>query len=183
VLISERRGPLLLWERRVGILVVLLVAAWGLVLGPALLQSVGNSPMDTERMFRRSLRALGGRGRGSSVLGGRSILVPPKAPYPLQEGVVGRRRQQSIASRTAAERRRRNLTYLAVFIIATFLLGVFPPLRFLLVVNLVADVMLIVYLGLALYLAVWPPASERDGSVPAPVEELPASQPAADGTL
>ncbi len=168
-----------------GILVVLLVAAWGLVLGPALLQSVGNSPMDTERMFRRSLRALGGRGAAKqSVLGGRSILVPPKAPYPLQEGMVGRRRPQTPASRTASERRRRNLTYLAVFIIATFLLGVFPPLRFLLVVNLIADVMLIVYLGLALYLAVWPPASERDAIAPPPaVTEIPESQPAADGTL
>jgi hypothetical protein len=96
-----------------------------------------------------------------------------------------RGRQQTRASRSAAERRRRNLTYLAVFIITTFLLGVFPPLRFLLVVNLVADVMLIVYLGLALYLAVWPPASERgDGYEPAgPVSsEVPAPQ-AAEGGL
>ncbi|MEX0875798.1 MAG: hypothetical protein WD646_00475 [Actinomycetota bacterium] len=136
-------------------------------------------------MFRRSLRALGGRGSRQGVLGGRSILVPPKAPYPMQGGMAPRGRQQTRASRSAAERRRRNLTYLAVFIITTFLLGVFPPLRFLLVVNLVADVMLIVYLGLALYLAVWPPASERSDHLgpPEPIAtDVPAPQ-AAEGGL
>ena len=138
---------------------VLLVAAWGLVLGPALLQSVGNSPVDSERVFRRSLSALGGpkRPRRQPVLGGRSILVPPKSPYPLSGPVqqFGPQRRRKVRS-SAALRRRRNLTNLAIFIIVTFVLGIFPPLRFMLVVNLVADVALILYLGLAMYLAIWP---------------------------
>jgi hypothetical protein len=92
------------------------------------------------------------------VLGGRSILVPQKTDYPL--GVSGGPGRQLRSS--AAERRRRNLTYLAIFIIATFLIGLIPQLRFLLIVNLVADVLLIVYLGLAFYLAVWPPSAERN---------------------
>jgi len=144
----------------VGILVVLLVAAWGLVLGPALLQSVGNSPMDTERVFKRSLSALGRKQR-QPVLGGRSILVPPKSPYPLSGGVQFGRPPRM--SRTAAMRRRKNLTNLAVFIIATFLLGFIPPLHFMLFINLIADVALILYIGLALYMAIWPPP-EREAS-------------------
>ena len=154
-----------------GILVVLLVAAWGLILGPALLQSWGSSPLDTERVFRRSLRALGKRPR-QPVLGGRSILVPPKSPYPLsgRPATLGARPPR--ASSSAAQRRRRNLTNLALFIIVTFLLGLVPPLRFLLVINLVADVLLILYLALAAYLAAWPPPAERE-AVPVPAEALP----------
>ena len=80
-------------------------------------------------------------------------------------------------SRTAAARRRRNLTNLAIFIIVTFLLGVFPPLRFFLWLNLVADAALILYLGLALYLAIWPPP-ERE---PMPmVHDMPPAAAAGD---
>jgi predicted MFS family arabinose efflux permease len=93
------------------------------------------------------------------VLGGRSILVPQKTDYPLGGVASGPMRQ---LRSSAAERRRRNLTYLAIFIIATFLIGLVPQLRFLLIVNLVADLLLIVYLGLAFYLAVWPPTAERN---------------------
>lgn len=162
VLGSERRCPRLLWERLVGILVVLLVAAWGLVLGPALIQSA-NSPINTERMFRRSLSALAGRRRGPNVLGGRNILVPPKPVYPIQGGRVTPLGSPARGGRpTAADRRRRNLTYLAVFIIVSFVLGLLvQPLRFLLVLNLVADVLLIAYLGAVVYLVVWPPQGER----------------------
>ncbi len=161
-----------------GILVVLLVAAWGLVLGPALLQSVGNSPVDSERVFKRSLSALGRKQR-QPVLGGRSILVPPKSPYPLSGGPVPFAKAQRVtSSRSAAMRRRRNLTNLAVFIIATFLLGFIPPLHFMLFINLVADVALIAYLGLALYMAIWPPP-ERE-AVPAPAHE-PPQRAVADG--
>jgi hypothetical protein len=73
---------------------------------------------------------------------------------PLGSPVGGRRP-------TAAARRRKNLTYLASFIVGTFLLGLLPPLRFLLIFNLIADVMLIAYLGLAVYMTVWPPERER----------------------
>ncbi len=152
-----------------GILVLLLVAAWGLVLGPALLQSA-SSPIDTERMFRRSLRALGGKRSRPTGLGGRNILVPPKPSYPLRGGELtplGRPVRGGGRS-TAAERRRKNLTYLAVFNIVTFLIGLLPPLRFLLVPHLIGDVLLILYLGLAVYMTVWPPQSER--SVPPPVD-------------
>ncbi len=161
-----------------GILVVLLVAAWGLVLGPALLQSVGNSPVDSERVFRRGLSALGRRQR-QPVLGGRSILVPPKSPYPLQRGPVqfGQGAPVRSAARTAAARRRRNLTNLAIFIIATFVLGMVPPLRFLLWLNLVADIALILYLGLALFMAVWP-GPEKE-SVPVMQQEAPPQAAAA----
>lgn len=112
-------------------------------------------------MFQRTLRALSRRPTGS-VLGGRSILVPPKTPYPYGTGPGAPHESGRSLRSSAAERRRRNLTYLAIFIIATFLLGLIPALRFLLVVNLVADVLLILYLGAALYLAVWPPPSERE---------------------
>jgi hypothetical protein len=151
----------LCWERFVGILVVLLVAAWGLVLGPALLQSA-NSPITTERMFRRSLRALGGNRAKPPALGGRNILVPPKPAYPLHgEALTPLGRPVRVRSK-AAERRRRSITYLAVFIIATFVLGfLVQPLRFLLVINLFADLLLVAYLGLAMYLSVWPPQGER----------------------
>ena len=133
-----------------GILVVLLVAAWGLVLGPALLRNTQDpSPLDTEKMFRRALRALGGSRRSSDdVVGGRNVLVPRKAEYP-----VGRTGFGAYARPTAAERRKRNLTNLAIFIIVTFLLGLIPALRFLLVLNLIADVLLIAYLGAAMYFA------------------------------
>jgi hypothetical protein len=94
------------------------------------------------------------------MLGARSVLVPPKSPYPLQmdPGSIGKpMRTRS----SAAEKRRKNLTYLAIFIIGTFVLGLVPSLRFLLVFNIIADVLLVLYLGLALYIAVWPPPSER----------------------
>jgi hypothetical protein len=165
----------------VGILVVLLVAAWGLVLGPALLQSA-NSPLHTERMFRRSLNVLGGRRRGQSALGGRQILVPPKPVYPVPGGRLTPLGSPIRTGRpTAAERRRRNLTYLAVFIIATFLLGILPPLRFLLVFNLIADVMLILYLGLAVYMTAWAPQGDR-APLP-PVDPALAPQRVAEGGL
>lgn len=155
-----------------GILVVLLVATWVLVLGPAVLQSVGgSSPLDTERMFQRTLRALGRRPT-RSVLGGRSILVPPKTPYPHGSPPAGYEPGR-LRYPSAAERRRRNLTYLAVFIIATFLLGLVPALRFLLVANLVADVLLILYLAAVLFLAVWPPKSERLAPPPLAKESAP----------
>jgi hypothetical protein len=152
----------------VGILVVLLVAAWGLVLGPAVLQSVGaTAPVQTERMFRRAMRAMGRR-QGPSMLGARSILVPRKPDYPAGTvDTVGGRPIRPLRP-TAAERRRKNLTYLAIFIISTFVMGLIPGLRFLLVINVIADVLLVLYLGAAFYLAVWPPASERD--LP-PIEE------------
>ncbi len=163
-----------------GILVVLLVAAWGLVLGPALLQSA-NSPMNTERMFRRSLRALGGRRTRPPVLGGRNILVPPKPAYPLHGGALTPLGQPLRPGRlTAAERRRRNLTFLAVFIIATFAIGLVPQLRFVLIFNLIADVCLILYLGLAVYLSVWPPQSERSERRPQ-LDPALATQRAAEG--
>jgi hypothetical protein len=153
----------------VGILVVLLVIAWGLVLAPALVQGVASSPLHTERMFRKSIRALGRRPRPAG-LGGRSILVPPKSSYPLAQahGIASEEapRGRSPQAKAAAERRRRNLTYLAVFIIATFALGLLPPLRFLLVLNLIADVLLILYLGLVAYMSMRPPASERAQAVP-----------------
>lgn len=179
VLTSERCCPRLLWELLVGILVVLLVAAWGLVLGPALIQSA-NSPINTERMFRRSLSALAGRRRGPNVLGGRNILVPPKPVYPIQGGRTLTPLGTPARGPTAADRRRRNLTYLAVFIIVTFVLGLFvQPLRFLLVLNLVADVLLIAYLGAVVYLVVWPPQGER--TVPVGAEGQLQPQRVAEG--
>lgn len=153
-----------------GILVVLLVAAWALVLGPALLQSA-SSPVDTERMFRRSLRALGGKRRAPVSMGARTILVPPKPTYP----VHGQRLTplgRPVSSRsTASARRRRNLTYLAAFNIVTFLIGLAPPMRFLLVPHLIGDVLLILYLALAAYMTAWPPTSERTAH--RPVEMFP----------
>lgn len=107
-------------------------------------------------------------------MGGRNILVPPKPSYPMPGerltalGTPARGRRSS-----AAERRRRNLTHLAVFIIVTFVIGIaVPPLRFLLVLNLIADVLLIAYLGLVVYLVVWPPSGERAIVTTAPDPQL-----------
>lgn len=115
------------------------------------------------------MRAMGKRPR-YGALGGRSILVPSKAPYPLQ--AMGGRPDMRLTpgSRTAAERRRRNLANLAIFVIATFVLAWVPGLRFLLVVNLIADVLLVLYLGAAVFLVVWP----RAGREAMPVLEDPA---------
>lgn len=82
------------------------------------------------------------------------------------------------SSRSAAERRRRNLANLAIFVIASFVLAWVPGLRFLLVVNLIADVLLVLYLAAAVFLVVWPRASEREAL---PVLEDPAHQRAAEG--
>jgi hypothetical protein len=160
----------------VGILVVLLVAAWGLVLGPPLLQTLSNSPLDTERMFKKSMRAMGRRTR-YGALSGRNILVPAKASYPLQPMVGGTGPRLSRGLRTAAERRRRNLANLAIFVIGSFVLAWVPGLRFLLVVNLIADVLLVLYLAAAVFMVVWPRASDRDAL---PVLDDPAHQ-AAEG--
>lgn len=115
------------------------------------------------------MRAMGKRPR-YGALGGRSILVPSKAPYPLQAMGSSPGVHVSPGSRTAAERRRRNLANLAIFVIATFVLAWVPGLRFLLVVNLIADVLLVLYLGAAVFLVVWP----RAGRETLPVLEDPA---------
>lgn len=102
-------------------------------------------------MFRRALRALGSKGDGDAVLGARRVLVLRKAEYPPRSQSV---RSEDGAPRrraTAADRRRRNLTALAVFIIVTFFGGLIGELRFLLVANLVACILLIAYLGAAIY--------------------------------
>ena len=101
------------------------------------------------------------------MLGGRNILVPPKPAYPLAgQALTPLGRPMRGGRSSAAERRRKNLTYLAVFNIVTFLIGLLPPLRFLLVPHLVGDVLLILYLGLAVYMTVWPPARERPAAAP-----------------
>jgi hypothetical protein len=111
------------------------------------------------------------------MVGARSILVPRKTDYPAgQVDTVGGRPIRPLRA-TAAERRRKNLTYLAIFIIVTFVTGLIPGLHFLLFVNVIADVLLVLYLGAAFYLAVWPPRSERD-ELP-PIEETIPPQAAA----
>lgn len=141
-----------------GILVlVLLVAAWGLVLGPALLRNTQDpSPLRTEMNFRRALKALGTSKRPRDRVGGRWVLVPRTPEYAPEASM------RSGGHMTAADRRRRNLTILAGFIVVTFLLGLIPALRFLLVLNLVADVLLIAYLVAAMVYAARPPSPRRD---------------------
>lgn len=167
-----------------GILVlVLLVAAWGLVLGPALLRTTQEpSPLRTEKMFRRALSALGGprRPRGDAP-GGRWVLVPPSSDYPRKRMMAGGPAPGGPRKgMSAADRRRRNLTFLAGFIIVTFLLGLIPALKFLLVVNVIADVLLITYLVAAIVFAARPVPPQR-----ARVESFPDVSPpeAAGGGL
>ncbi len=117
------------------------------------------------------MRAMGKRPR-YGALGGRSILVPSKAPYPMPAMAGGPGMRLTPGARTAAERRRRNLANLAIFVIATFVLAWVPGLRFLLVVNLIADVLLVLYLAAAVFLVVWP----RAGREAMPVLEDPAHQ-------
>ena len=106
-------------------------------------------------------------------MGARSILVPPKPVYPLQgQAVTPLGRPVASGRSAAAERRRRNLTYLAVFNIVTFLIGLIPQMRWLLVPHLLGDVLLILYLGLAAYMTAWPPARERR-QVPPAAEIIP----------
>ncbi len=95
-------------------------------------------------------------------MGGRNILVPPKPVYPMSgQTLTPLGRPVAGGRSSAAERRRRNLTYLAVFNIVTFVIGLLPPTRFLLIPHLIGDVLLILYLGLAVYMTAWPPQSER----------------------
>ncbi|MGH2760972.1 MAG: hypothetical protein ACRDKJ_15610 [Actinomycetota bacterium] len=124
-------------------------------------------------MFRRTMKAMGRRPR-YGALGGRSILVPAKAPYPLRPMLGPGGMPGSVSSRTAAERRRRNLAHLAIIVIATFVLAWVPGLRFLLVLNLIADLLLVLYLAAAVFLVVWPRADKE----PLPVIEDPAHQAA-----
>lgn len=130
--------------------------------------------METEKVFRRALRALGGPRRPRSDLGGRWVLVPPSPEYPILPRRSDGRRP------TAAERRNRNLTYLAGFIVVTFLLGLLlRPLRFLLVANVVADLLLVAYILAAVFVAARPPKrSGRPG--PAGARPTPESAPAPD---
>ncbi len=132
--------------------------------------------MKTEKMFSRALRALGAqRGSRESVLGGRRILVPRQSDYPAAPGSPMPQRETGKPS--AAERRRRNLAVLAAVIIVTFLLGLIPALRFLLVINLIADVLLIAYLVAAMVYAARPVQPQaRRGS-----EERQASPPEVAG--
>lgn len=122
------------------------------------------------------MRAMGKRSR-YGALGGRSILVPSKAPYPMRTLVGAPDPRLTPAARSAAERRRRNLANLAIFVIATFVLAWVPGLRFLLVVNLIADVLLVLYLTAAVFLVVWP----RAGREQPPVLDEPAPQRAVEG--
>jgi hypothetical protein len=87
--------------------------------------------------------------------------VPAKSPYPLRATLGPTGLPLRPRGRTAAERRRRNLANLAIFVIATFGLSWVPGLRFLLVVNLIADVLLVLYLAAAVFLVVWP-REDRD---------------------
>ncbi len=165
-----------------GILVlVLLVAAWGLVLGPALLKySTDPSPLRTEMMFQRTLKALGGPRSPSAS--GRIILAPRTADYPVQpltSRTTTTTPRANAHRETAADRRRRNLSALSGFIIVTFLLGwLIQPLRFLLVINFIADLLLLAYLAAAAYVANWPVTSASP--TPRPATQL--HQPKAAGS-
>lgn len=117
-----------------------------------------------------------GRRPRYGALSGRSILVPAKAPYPLQPVLGPGGVPHSPSFRTAAARRRRNLAHLAIIVIATFVLAWVPGLRFLLVINLIADLLLVLYLAAAVFLVVWP-KGERDAL---PVIEDPAHHQAVE---
>jgi hypothetical protein len=105
-------------------------------------------------------------------MGGRNILVPPKPAYPLQgQQLTPLGRPLPSGRMTAAERRRRNLTYLAAFNIVTFLIGLAPPMRFLLIGHLVGDALLIAYVGLAVYIANFAPPARN--ATPPQTEVLP----------
>src|SRR5207244_4478489 len=98
--------------------------------------------------------AIGGPRRArTTAVGGRWVLVPPASSQPLGlPGAPGTARR-----RTAAERRSRNLTVLAGFIILTFIAGMgLRGLRFLLVIHVVADVVFVAYFLAALYFAARP---------------------------
>jgi hypothetical protein len=102
-------------------------------------------------------------------MGARTILVPPKPVYPLQGQAVTPLGRPVAMRSSAAERRRRNLTYLATFNIVTFLVGLIPAMRWLLVPHLAGDILLILYLGLAVYMTAGPSRNERIAQRPAEV--------------
>lgn len=106
--------------------------------------------MKTERVFSKALKALGGSRGTKNAATGRWVMVPTSPEYP---GTVQHRPRVP-----AAERRRRNLSFLAAFIIGTFVLGLLPVFRVLLFVNLGADIVLIAYLVAVLVFAARPVA-------------------------
>lgn len=107
-------------------------------------------------MFRRALKAIGGPKPPKGAVGGRWVLVPRSSEYPDAMGPGERRKGPS-----AAERRRRNLTVLSGFIIVSFLIGLLPPFRFVLYGTLLGCVLLVAYLGAAIYYAARPVAWTR----------------------
>lgn len=132
------------------IVLVVLIGAWALVLGPVLLRDA-RGPVSTTlyRALERARSVVDGRsvplpGRG------RMILAPPKQPYPVNipKAVPGRKQ-----SRSAAQRRRLLMTRLAAFIVVTFFLGLIPPLRILLYPCLGACVLMVLYVGAAVWFA------------------------------
>ena len=150
-----------------GILVLgLLLAAWGLVLGPTLLRNAQEtSPIRTEMMFHRALKAMAGPRRPRDAMGGRWVMVPRTSDYPRYRertgGRAGAASATSSARRSAAERRRRNMTALSAFVIVTFFTGLLPPLDFLLWPCLLASVLLIAYVVAALVFAARPVAVQQ----------------------
>lgn len=109
------------------LVILLLVVLWGAVFLPAILRArQDTSPIATVGSFRRGMRALSG-GRTTS---GRWVLVP-KTPRDAFE-----------KNQRAVLQRRRVFEGLVVASAATLLLGLFPILRFLLVLHLIVDVVL-----------------------------------------
>lgn len=148
-----------------GILViVLLLAAWGLVLGPVLLKNAQDyAPMRTEAMFARALKAMSGTKRPGSMLAGRWVMVPRTRDYPEYPARKrGQSRQTSGGRVSAAERRRKNMVALAAFIIVTFLPGWLFHVQFLLVINLIADILLVAYIAAAIWFAARPVNAPAD---------------------
>lgn len=146
------------------VFLIVMVAAWALVLGPVLLRD-GRGPVATTlyRGLEKARSVVDGRtvplpGRG------RLILAPPKQPYPVNRqattGEPGRR--------TAAQRRRAVMTKLAAFIVTTFVFGLLPHMRGLLYLCLVGCVLLVAYVAAAVWFAarVTPPTSRTRSEVP-----------------
>ncbi|MBI4730075.1 MAG: hypothetical protein HY775_11375 [Acidobacteria bacterium] len=139
--------------------VLLLALVWAVVLVPSLFRTrLESSPIDGVRSFERSMGVLANARRRGQALSGRWVMVPRDVTAPRS-----RRRRVVRRRRTTFER-------LVAAAGATFVLGLVPQLRWLLLVHLAIDAVLG---GYAARLIQWKQDEERrtPAARPYPVED------------
>lgn len=115
---------------------VLLALVWAVVLVPSLFRArLESSPIDGVRSFERSMGVLANARNRGRALSGRWVMVPKDVTAP-------RSRRRKIV-----RRRRIIFERMVALAGATFLFGLIPPLRWMLLLHIVVDVTLAAYVA------------------------------------